>query len=887
MGPPIVCGMPSRPAFSLLTALVAALLVPAGVQAAGPSPAFVKRYHPGTSAKAPLHADTPANIHVDLAKQVRDARLSGVRAFTVSGSQQFLPTSWCGAERTTDDVVDAAQLSDEPVYKVVYAYASDQPDRFDTWRNQLQANVSLIGQFMSLQDGATKSPRFDMGTSCGPRYVDIQTVALPGTRAYYIDNFSRITGDVASALGATPAKRNVVILADQLTANGPGSLYGLGQHYAADSAAASNPHNAGNLYAALFPPVGYSPPTSSGQQFYPGFWPEGMLHEMTHTLGAVNSTAPHATTAGHCTDGYDVMCYSDGGTQPTPYSTSACTQITGSGGLTQTYDCGGDDYFNPNPAPGSYLATHWNLYNNVFESSCATIGFACGADSAAAPSGVSAPRVTGTRKVTNTLTADHGTWSGTPTSFAYQWQRIVGANPPADIDGATAATYTLVPADANTQVQVKVTATNTNGSASNTSATSAIPAFNPPINSSPPSISGSALRTSVLTATGGSWTGFTGKSLKWQRLVSGTWTDIPSQTGATYTLVSADVGTSVRVLETATNADGPASSPSNAIGPVDGATPVVQAAPSITGTPQRTRTLTASSGTWSNGPTSYAYQWQQDAGGGFADVAGATDPTYLLGGEDLGTMLRVVVTASNVDGDSGPAASDPVGPVLDLQPPVNTTVPSVLGIAQAGQVLTATSGAWSNAPTSFTRHWQRSTGGVFSDIPQATGASYLLSSADVGHPVRVVVVATNAEGDSEPVASSATGAVAAAPLAPVVIPPVVSEIPQPVVQLPPGDVFKSAKVSLRRGKRTALQLTVTSRTTQWGLVATIPSKRVKVTRRGTYRLTLCANIICITKPFRARHGKAKLPAIVATSRLAGPVTLKLIGPGGLAIGRLP
>jgi len=29
-------------------------------------------------------------------------------------------------------------------------------------------------------------------------------------------------------------------------------------------------------------------------------------------------------------------------------------------------DCGGDDYFNASPAPGSYLAAHWNLYNSGF-----------------------------------------------------------------------------------------------------------------------------------------------------------------------------------------------------------------------------------------------------------------------------------------------------------------------------------------------------------------------------------------------------------------------------------------------------------------------------------------------------------------------------------------
>jgi hypothetical protein len=228
--------------------------------------------------------------------------------------------------------------------------------------------------------------------------------------------------------------------------------------------------------------------------------------------------------------------------------------------------------------------------------------------------------------------------------------------------------------------------------------------------------------------------------------------------------------------------------------------------------------------------------------------------------------------------------------VLDLEPPVSTSPPTVLGTAQAGRTLTATNGAWDNGPTEFARRWQRATGGVFTDVADATGASYLLGSSDVGHPVRVVVVATNAEGDSDAVPSSATGAVAAAPLAPVEISiPEVPGLPDLVVTPapPPLDVFRSAKVSLRRGRRIALKLTVTSRTTPAGLVATVPSRRVKVRRRGSYRLTLCAGRICITKPFKARRGKARLPAIVAASRTAGPVTLRLTGPGGRFAANLP
>jgi hypothetical protein len=121
--------------------------------------------------------------------------------------------------------------------------------------------------------------------------------------------------------------------------------------------------------------------------------------------------------------------------------------------------------------------------------------------------------------------------------------------------------------------------------------------------------------------------------------------------------------------------------------------------------------------------------------------------------------------------------------------------------------------------------------------------------------------------------------------------PTTSTVPQsggePVtVPAQPADVFRSAIVSLRSGRRTRLRLLVTSRVTHLGIVATVPSKRVKLARRGTYRLTLCAGRVCITKPFRARRGKATLPNIVASSAIVGPVTLRMIGPGGLATGAL-
>ena len=72
------------------------------------------------------------------------------------------------------------------------------------------------------------------------------------------------------------------------------------------------------------------------------------------------------------------------------------------------------------------------------------------------------PRVTGTPIDGQTLTADHGTWTGTaPIDFAYQWQRCdaAGANC-VDIAGATDATYTLGPADVGRTLRVVVTGDN-------------------------------------------------------------------------------------------------------------------------------------------------------------------------------------------------------------------------------------------------------------------------------------------------------------------------------------------------------------------------------------------------------------------------------------------
>src|SRR5258708_2390453 len=95
------------------------------------------------------------------------------------------------------------------------------------------------------------------------------------------------------------------------------------------------------------------------------------------------------------------------------------------------------------------------------------------------------------------------------------------------------------------------------------------------------------------------------------------------------------------------------------------AAPQNTALPQISGTAKEGETLTASNGTWSNTPTSYAYQWRRCASDGTAcgDITGATKQTYTVATADIGHTLRVVVTASNADGKASATsdATDVVG----------------------------------------------------------------------------------------------------------------------------------------------------------------------------------------------------------------------------------
>jgi hypothetical protein len=144
------------------------------------------------------------------------------------------------------------------------------------------------------------------------------------------------------ALGYDDPARDYLIWMDANTYCGIGTLYG---DTRADPAT-----NRNNGYAASYARADAA------------CWDYAESHELLHNIGAVQNNAPNASGGYHCNDGYDVMCYDDGGSKADYHIDPDCWESR----FRTLLDCNGDDYFHPSPAAGSYLDTYWNTADSGF-----------------------------------------------------------------------------------------------------------------------------------------------------------------------------------------------------------------------------------------------------------------------------------------------------------------------------------------------------------------------------------------------------------------------------------------------------------------------------------------------------------------------------------------
>lgn len=131
--------------------------------------------------------------------------------------------------------------------------------------------------------------------------------------------------------------------------------------------------------------------------------------------------------------------------------------------------------------------------------------------------------------------------------------------------------------------------------------------------------------------------------------------------------------------------------------------PVNTSPPVVSGATTVGDTAVATPGTWTNSPTSYAYQWQVDPGTGWENVPGETAASFEV--EEAGEY-RVQVIASNAAGASDPAYSAP----FVVTEPSGTTYAVFTGttpngaLSNGGRTLTHSSGDYAHALTTVALH---------------------------------------------------------------------------------------------------------------------------------------------------------------------------------------
>ena len=189
--------------------------------------------------------------------------------------------------------------------------------------------------------------------------------------------------------------------------------------------------------------------------------------------------------------------------------------------------------------------------------------------------------------------------------------------------------------------------------------------------------------------------------------------------------------------------------------------------PTISGTAQVGETLTADTSGIADAygltNATFTYQW---LGSRDTEIQGATNATYTLVADDEGKTIKVRVSFTDDRGNNETLTSAATPAVEASTNNPATGAPTISGMTQVGQTLTADITGIADADgvsgETFTYQWISSDGTVdtdITDIERATGSTFTLVAADQGKSVKVRVTFTDDAGHEETLTSAPAGPV--------------------------------------------------------------------------------------------------------------------------------